>query len=180
MDALGLYRPQTARAGVNPDKDVLGGVSLKFHYSPEGGGLQGRGKGTAANLCARFRKASLRYREKTIRRPMRAGPGITAREVPMGIALDERFDFRSSDTERHRVVLSGRGRGAGDGGSGQKAWRCVFCGYWHDGQRERAGRWIRPQTPGAKNVAFWGLSVRAGMIIMGLLKYKPVVKRRTA
>ena len=37
-----------------------------------------------------------------------------------------------------------------------------------------------PQTPGAKNVAFWGLSARAGMIIMGLLIYKPVVKRRTA
>ena len=47
-------------------------------------------------------------------------------------------------------------------------------------QRERAGRWIRPKTPGAKNVAFWGLSARAGMIIMGLLIYKPVVKRRTA
>ncbi|OUN39233.1 hypothetical protein B5G28_05945 [Faecalibacterium sp. An77] len=47
-------------------------------------------------------------------------------------------------------------------------------------QRERAGRRIRPKTPGAKNVAFWGLSARAGMIIMGLLKYKPVVKRRTA
>ena len=47
-------------------------------------------------------------------------------------------------------------------------------------QRERAGRRIRPKTPGAKNVAFWGLSARAGMIIMGLLIYKPVVKRRTA
>lgn len=91
--------------------------------------------------------------------------------------------LRSGDTEHtelNRVVLSGRGRGAGDGGSGQKAWRCVFCGYWYDGPTRKGRPTDPPQTPGAKNVAFWGLSARAGMIIMGLLKYKPVVKRRTA
>lgn len=47
-------------------------------------------------------------------------------------------------------------------------------------QRERDDRRIYPKTPEAKNVAFWGLSARAGMIIMGLLIYKPMVKRRTA